>query len=252
MKNVNSRAGLRMAAASALTAGALFLAPGAASGAEFSVTPIRVDLRPGVMSETVTVTNHANARLRVKVRLLEWTQDATGADVYKDSSDLVYFPRQMDLEPESKRLVRVGLKVPGGLAERTYRLFIEEEPDLASEANRAQVAFHFKFGVPVFIPPAVPKVEAEVAEPVLQKGRISVAVKNNGNQHFRLARISLSDGAGWAHDIAGWYSLAGSQRTYAADMPREVCRKARVVTMTLEGEGLRFERSLHVDPANCG
>jgi len=255
MKTVHPGTGSRAGLASLFAAAAIpfsFLFPAPVQAVEFSVTPIRIDLRPGVMSETITVANHSTSRLRVKIRLFEWSQDANGADVYKESSDLIYFPRQLDMEGDAKRLVRVGAKTPAGAAERAYRLFVEEEPAVSSDPNRAQVAFYFKFGVPIFLPPAAPRVEADVGSPVLDKGRVSVTVRNAGNQHFRLARVALSDGSTWAHEIAGWYSLPGTQRTYTADVPKEVCRKARTLNMTLEGDGLRFERSLHVDPALCG
>jgi fimbrial chaperone protein len=225
------------------------LAP--ALAAEFSVTPIRVELKPGVLSETITVTNNAKARLRVAVKLQEWTQDESGADVYKDSSDLVYFPRQLELEGDAKRLVRVGVKSPAGVVERTYRLFIEEEPEPAGPQGRAQVSFYFRFGVPIFLPPAVPKVQPEVAQPTLKAGKVSVVVKNAGNQHFRLNKLSLSDGGSFSTEIAGWYSLAGSTRTYTLDVPRDACRQARSLNLLLEGEGLRIDRKLDVDPANC-
>jgi fimbrial chaperone protein len=219
--------------------------------AEFSVTPIRAELKPGAMSETITVTNHANARLRVNVKLMEWTQDATGADVYRESGDLVYFPRQMDVEADAKRLVRVGAKNPGALTERAYRLFIEEEPEAAAAGARGQVAFYFRFGVPVFVPPAAPKPVPEVAQPTLAKGKLAVVVKNSGNAHFRLAKVAITDGAGWSQEIAGWYSLAGTERTYSADIPREVCRKGGTLSVSLEGEGIQIDRKLNVDPASC-
>lgn len=234
-----------------LAAAAGLLAPAAARAAEFSVTPIRVELKAGVLSETITVINHAKAKLRVSVKLQEWTQDAAGNDVYKDSSDLVYFPRQLEVEPDSKRLVRVGIKAPAGVAERAYRLFIEEEPEAAAGAQRAQVAFFFRFGVPIFLPPAVPRAQPEVTEPVLQAGKVRVQVKNTGNQHFRLHKLALGDGATFSTDLAGWYSLAGSERTYTLDVPGEVCRKARTLTLSLEGDGIRIERKIDVDPANC-
>jgi fimbrial chaperone protein len=230
---------------------AALLAALPARAAEFSVTPIRVDLKPGAMSETITVTHHGSARLRLAVKLQEWTQDATGADVYKDSADLIYFPRQLEMEPDSKRLVRVGLKTPAGVVEKSYRLFIEEEPGPATEAGRAQVAFYFRFGVPVFLPPAVAHAEPEVAEPTLRGGKVSVVVRNTGNTHFRLTKVSLADGAGFTKEAAGWYSLAGTQRTYTLDVPREVCIKAKTLDLSLEGEGIRVDRKLNVDPANC-
>lgn len=229
----------------------LLLAAGLAPAGEFSVTPIRVELKPGAMTETIAITNHAPQKLRVSVKLLEWTQDAAGRDVYKDSSDLVYFPRQLEIEPEGKRLVRVGLKSPAGVAERTYRLFIEEEPEPAADPARSQVSFYFRFGVPVFLAPAVPKPQPEADSPTLGQGKLSVVVRNPGNQHFRLVKVVFSDGAGYSKEVGGWYSLAGSQRTYSAAIPVEVCRQARTLRVTLEGEGFRLERSLDVDPANC-
>lgn len=222
-----------------------------AAASEFSVTPIRAELKPGAMSETITVTNDSAARLRVTVKLVEWTQDAAGKDVYQDSADLVYFPRQLELEPGAKRLVRVGAKAPAAAAERTYRLFIEEVPEPSSAASPAAVTFYFRFGVPVFLPPAVPKPQPEVMEPTLQKGKLSLVVKNTGNQNFRLNKLTVTDGAGYSQEIAGWYSLAGTSRAYTADIPPETCRKATALAVQVEGDGISFDRKLNVDPANC-
>jgi len=222
-----------------------------ASASEFSVTPIRAELKPGALSETITVTNHASARLRVAVKLVEWTQDATGKDIYRDSNDLVYFPRQLELPPDSKRLVRVGLKVPAGVVERTYRLFIEEQPEPVAASGQSQVAFYFRFGVPIFVAPAVPKAQPEVLEPTLTKGKLALVVRNRGNHHFRLTKVTVSDGGDYVKELQGWYSLAGSERTYADDVPPVVCQQAKTLSMALEGEGIRIERQLHVDPASC-
>lgn len=223
--------------------------PGRAT--EFSVTPIRVELKPGAMSETITVINHEQTRLRVSVKLMEWTQDATGQDVYSESNDLIYFPRQLDLAPDSKRLIRVGVKVPAGTAERTYRLFVEEEPDPTTTGARAQVAFHFRFGVPIFMTPAVGKPVPEVLPPTMEKGKLTLVVKNSGNQHFRLNKLSVTDGASFVQELPGWYSLAGTARSYVASVPREVCVRTPVLSVLLEGEGIALERKLTVNPAHC-
>jgi len=251
-QGINIMSMRRPAQALTLAAAALAAALSPAAATEFSVSPIRVELRPGAMSETISVTNHADAKLRLSVKLVEWTQDAAGNDVYKDSSDLVYFPRQMDMEPNAKRLIRLGAKRPAGAVERTYRLWVEEEPEAAGSTGRAQVAFYFKFGVPVFLPPPGAKAQPEVMEPTLARGKLALVVKNTGNRHFRLTRLTISDEAGFQKEVGGWYSLAGTERTYTADIPREVCRKAKAFSVLVEGEeGLRFDRKLHVDPAGC-
>src|SRR4051812_10354068 len=113
MRLLRHRRTLSLGLAAALLAGPVL-------AGEFSVTPIRVDLKAGALNESITVTNHAKDKLRLAVHLMEWSQDADGKDVYKDSSDLVYFPRQLEIEGEGKRLVRVGAKTPGGPLEHTY------------------------------------------------------------------------------------------------------------------------------------
>jgi fimbrial chaperone protein len=199
----------------------------------------------------VTVVNEAKEKLRIAVKLVVWTQEEDGRDVYKDSNELIYFPRQMDVEPEGWRLVRVGARTPAGVTERAYRLFLEEEPPASSAPGNSQIAFLFRFGVPVFLPPAVPKPAPEVMQPTLDKGKLSLVVKNTGNQHFRLNRLVISDGATYSQEITGWYSLAGSARTYTADVPQAVCRQARKLNILIEGEGIRLDRQLDVDPARC-
>lgn len=240
----------RFTARGALAAAALAL-PLPALCASFSVSPIRADLKPGVMSETITVTNESPTRLRVAVKLVAWTQDAAGKDVYTESGDLVYFPRQLELEPGGKRLVRVGAKTPGQGAERAYRLFIEEVP-VPTPGAPAAVSFYFRFGVPVFVTPAGVAAKPEIPQPQLAAGKLSVAVSNPGNQHFRAIRVNFSDGAGWSRDVGGWYTLPGSSRDYQVEVPPEVCRKAKTFSVTVEADdNAKFERTLNVDPARC-
>jgi fimbrial chaperone protein len=213
---------------------------------------VRAELRAGALSETITVANRGSATIRVGVKVMEWTQDAAGQDVYTDSTELVYFPRQMELEPNAKRLVRVGARAPAGATERTFRMFIEELPEAVAEPARAQVGVYFRFGVPIFVAPATPRAQAEIGEPTLAGGRLSLLVRNAGNQHFRIDKVTVDDGAGFSREIGGWYTLAGSQRTYRLELPREVCRKARALSLAVVGEaGLRADRKLDVDPARC-
>jgi len=241
-------------ARAALLAGvaALFAGSHAVAGG-FAVSPIRAELKPGSMSETVTITNHADKALRVGVRLMAWTQDQAGSDVLQESGDLVYFPRQLDVEPGGKRLVRVGAKNPAAATERAYRLFIEETPAPLSDDQRgAQVAVYFKFGVPIFLPPAVPKLQADFAEPTLDKGQLALEVRNTGNVHFRLTTVKLEDGAGFSTNVGGWYMLPGTTRKYVAAIPAEVCRKASRLLLTADGDGVHYTRDIPITPANCG
>ncbi len=223
----------------------------AAHAGEFSVSPIRAELKPGALSETITVTNHAQQRLRVSIKLMAWSQDEQGKDIYTESADLVYFPRQMDIEADAKKVVRVGLKSPLGEVERTYRLFIEEIRDQFASSDQPAVNFNFRFGVPIFVPPSTPRTAFEVMDLVLQQGKLVIPVSNTGNQHVRPAKVTVGNGDGYSQDLTGWYSLANTRREYRVDIPQEVCRKSRTLLVVVEGPDLRLDRQLHVDPASC-
>lgn len=223
-----------------------------AEAAEVFVSPVRAELRAPSLSETISVSNLGHSPMRVAVKLMEWSQDADGKDVYKETADVVYFPRQMEIAPQGKRQVRVGATAPGGGTERTYRLFIEEQPDPAAAPAPAQVMVYFRMGVPVFVPPEQGRPQAEFSEPTLERGKVSLHVKNAGNRHLRLLRLKLEDGAGFSREAPGWYTLAGAQKTYSLDVPRDVCRRARTLSIVIEGEGIRADRKLDVDPARCG
>ena len=229
---------------------ALVLAVAPLHAADVSVAPLRADLRAGALNETFAVSNRSAEPLRVAVKLMEWTQDAEGKDVYRDTSDLVYFPRQATIDPEGKGLVRVGARSPAGPTERTYRLFIEEQVQPTSEA-RAQVQVAFRFSVPIFLAPTTPHTDLDVQDPKLERGKVLVAVHNAGNVHARLLRIVVDNGSGFRREVPGWYALAGAQRTYAIEIPPDVCRKSGTLSVAVEGEGVRADRQLHVDPARC-
>jgi fimbrial chaperone protein len=222
-----------------------------ARGAEVFVSPVRAELKGATLSETITVTNRGGAPMRVGVKVMEWTQDAQGNDVYKDTADLVYFPRQVDLAPDSKRPVRVGATIAPGGSERTWRMFIEEQPLAAPDPGNAQIAVYLRVGVPVFLPPTQPRAEHELGEPTLEHGKVLLRVRNTGNQHLRLLRLKVDDGAGFAREIAGWYTLAGAQRTYSVEVPADVCRKAKTLHLAIEGEGIQADRKLNVDATRC-
>src|SRR5438309_7070207 len=135
------------------TAVAFWLASVACGAAEFSVTPIRLDMEPGMRSAAVTVVNDDEQPLRLQLKLMVWTQDAAGVDVYTESEELVYFPKLMSVQPRDRRLVRIGLKTPAGASERTYRLFLDELPDSA-QPSASGLSFTVRFALPIFLPAA--------------------------------------------------------------------------------------------------
>ncbi len=231
---------------------ALLLAAAGAHAAEFSVSPIRLELERGARSAAVTVTNDDARPLRMQLRLMEWTQDASGADVYRDSDELIYFPRMMSVQPGEKRLVRVGLKSsPAGAVERSYRLYLDELPDGALPVAASGLNFTIRFALPIFVPAAQAQPGGAIDAVTLRRGKLRVAVRNTGNQHFRIGAIAVRSPGGFSADAAGWYLLPGAVRVHTIEIPTEACRGLRRLEVTVKADQLSLEGGLDVEPWMC-
>lgn len=239
-----------------LALSALFLAslfPSLAAAGNFGVTPIRLDLGRDARTGAVTVTNDSpDASLDIQVRVFEWTQDAEGKDQYEESQDLTYFPRILTLPPKEKHLVRAGIRVPPKDRERAYRLFIEEIPDLRkAEGEGSQVAIAVRFGVPVFVKPLTEEVRGEIESLRVAAGKVEVRVRNSGNVHFAIDSVRLKSGEGYEQSLPGWYLLPGAARTYAAQIPPDVCMTLGRLDIVVKTDRMELTRSVEIDKAQC-
>lgn len=226
-------------------------APLAGTAAEFSISPMRLDFARGARSAAVTVSNDDVRPLRMQLRLMRWTQDADGADVYQESDELIYFPRMMSVPPGEKRLVRVGLKTPAGAAEQSYRLYLDELPD-AMRPAASGLNFTIRFALPIFQQAAVPaKPSGAIEALALHDGKLRVTVRNDGSRHFRITAISVRSPAGFATEASGWYLLPGARRVHTIEIPAEACRRLQRLDVVVKSEELSLEGGLDVAPGMC-
>ena len=242
---------LRIIAACALC----LLMPVASIAGLFSISPIRLDLDRQNKTDSITVSNDEPERkIEMQAKLMEWTQDATGNDVYVESSDLVFFPRIFAVDKQDQRIVRVGLKVPSGAAEKSYRLFIEELPPPPDPATKgAQILFVLRFGVPIFVRPD--KEQFAGAIEGLQAGptAATVVVKNTGNQNFQVQSLSVKSSAGYEKEIVGGYVLAGATKHIVAPIPADICRKLGKLQIVMKTDRIgTIERTFDWDASRCG
>lgn len=250
-KNVLRISCLALLAASCLA----LLVPRAALAGNWRVTPIKLFFNAQNRSEVITVTNDGDQALTLEVSAARWTQDETGQDVYQPASDLVFFPRQLSVEPHSERVIRAGIKVPAAGQEKTYRLFIREIPDQrAKSANTVAIAI--QFGVPVFVAPLHEEVKGAVAEATLKDGRVDFTVQNLGNSHFRINTVTLqalspSGEVLFAKELEGWYLLAGRDRTFSATLPAQPCLNARTLNIQVNADRIKLDGKIDVDKAMC-
>jgi fimbrial chaperone protein len=224
-----------------------------ALGAAWGVGPLRVDLDRGVRSGIVNISNDDTTRLNFEIRLMRWSQAEDGTDRYEPSDELVYFPRVASVEPNEKRVVRVGLKGEASAAtERTYRLFIEEMPDpLAPKQPGVGVAVKARFAIPVFVaaPQAQPKVE--LAGVTVERGEVRARLRNSGSQHLKIESVALHSGGVVVKEGNPWYVLPGATRSFNIPVTIEECTRNPRVTVLLKAESQEFRQDVALDPARC-
>ncbi len=147
---------------------------------DFSVSPIRIFLDKDRKAEVVTVRNNGTVPLQFEIRPKGWTQDVSGEDIYSDTEEVLVFPRLMTLKGGEARDIRIGMKIPPGATEKTYRVYITELPQTnkSDDANRgaANVGFLINFGAPVFFAPIDPAPALGIARLDLADGRVNATV----------------------------------------------------------------------------
>ncbi len=236
----------------------LLVFPSMGYSGQWRVAPARVFLDRDAKSTVLTVVNEGDDAILLQGKAMEWSQDSDGKDVYKETKDLIFFPRILTIEKGKQKIIRAGIKTPATSTEKTYRLFIEEIPQpKKNTSDSTQLTVTVRFGVPVFVKPLKVEQAGEVASASLVKGDLRAVIKNTGNNHFRISEISIkgTDASGketFATKLNGWYLLAGASRVYSTHIPVEKCSKTAQFSITVSTDrDLTMSRLVNVDTSQC-
>lgn len=241
--------------ATALLGCALFAPP---AGAEFVVSPVRLDLGPTSRSGAIRVRNDGKDKIGFQLEAMEWRQGADGKDQYLPTQELVFFPKIMSVEPGDEGVIRVGAKTPLVQTEKTYRLFIQELPATAKQAENptTRVNFLIRFGAPVFVGPVQPQDSLKLEHLTMAKGAVSLSARNAGNRHQIIQGIDLkgTDAAGkelYALTLTDRYLLAGTLKAFSAEIPAARCALLTTLSVEVKTDKLSTVRKLDVTPGMC-
>ena len=145
------------------------------------------------------------------------------------SADVTFFPKLVELPAGASRNVRIGINAATARdVEQSFRLFVEELPDQSAPAANA-VALRTKIGIPVFVRPAKPTRTAVIDGVSVENGKVLTRVRNTGNLHISVDRLSVSGtGRSAAPTFTkygpGWYVLPGATRIFEVPMTAAECR----------------------------
>ena len=169
------------------------LAVAQAHAANFTVSPVRVELSAQRPVAALTIRNEmADESVVVQLRTVAWTQQ-DGREVHADTTDLLATPPIFTLAPGASQILRVGLRRPvEGSQEIAYRLFVREVPP-EPKPGFTGLMTALEMSIPLFAKPRTPVAPAlEWRLKAGSDGNYSLVVRNDGNAHAQVANLALS------------------------------------------------------------
>ena len=228
--------------------------------ADFSVSPMSIELEGGARSGQIQVRNLDQQAIRFQVNGSDWSQDENGNNVYAESKTLIWFPRALELAPGESRIIRVGVRATPALQEQAYIIALQEVPVGQVQAQNprgAQVRLLLSVSVPVFVPPARPLPGGTVESVDLRDGKLEFVVANKGNLHFSFTDAKIvglnADGTEkFTETVRGRTLLAAARQRVQVQIPTEKCLAVKNIAIILSmPDQSEIKHRMDVSRANC-
>src|SRR6185369_236359 len=177
-----------------------------------NLSPVQVWLSQDASKSLLTLRNEGPEDARYQVSVVAWDEDANTGMKLVPTEDIVAFPLLLALKVGETRSLRIGAVVPFGPVEKTYRVFLEEQPAPEKPQARSTVRVLTRVGIPVFLAPVKALEDVRVSPVSLAKAGASVDVQNTGNVHLRVDSVRVEGfGQGgvkmFEKQAQGWYVL---------------------------------------------
>lgn len=198
--------------ATALFAASIAFAASPAVAGTLQVEPVLVDVTAPGAASTVTLRNEGTAAIDAQIRVFKWAI-VNGKEQLTPTSDVVASPPSVTLTPKGQyvaRIVRVSKQPVAG--EESYRLMVDQLPDLSQQRNGA-VNLMVRYSIPVFFGAPNKKMPTVAWSVATQGDKVTLTAHNSGDRRLRISALSLHDGNGkslsFGNGLAG-YALGQS------------------------------------------
>jgi fimbrial chaperone protein len=166
-----------------------------ALAATFSVTPVRIYMRPQDRAVAVTITNESDTPVLLQADVYSWSQKADGTDETTLTEDLLLSPPIIKLAAKGRQVVRLArLKPADASRQLTYRMILREVPEAAAPKDKLQVAIALALSMPVFITPAPAKRHVACEASRGERETLNVSCANKGSAYAQVREILVKQG----------------------------------------------------------
>lgn len=128
----------------------VFIAPATTlgGGPSIGVMPVTVQLAPGQMATTLTVSNQGDRETAFQVRAYAWTQTG-GSDQLTPTTELLASPPLGTIPAGGKQIMRLMLRRPAQGHEASYRILLDQIPPPAEPGTiNLACAYPSRFSLP--------------------------------------------------------------------------------------------------------
>jgi len=183
---------------------AAFTASVPAIAGSLQVSPLVIEMGPGISTSSENLENKGTTVISAQVRVFKWTQ-VDGKENMVPTTDVVASPPAFKIQPGAKATVRVvRLSKEPIKGEESYRLIIDDIPPPPDKPGDS-VTFAVRHAIPVFF--QAPGIKTQLNWSAAMKGgELELTALNGGDLHARLAQLTLSANG---KQVAALNGLAG-------------------------------------------
>jgi len=213
-----------------------------ASAATFSVSPTRVELDARHRAAILTFSNSGDEPLRMQVRTMRWSVAADGQWQLIPSDDLIATPELLEIAPGHSVQLRIGSLLDAGASEASYRLLIDELPNLSDNksVHSPEIKVLTQVSLPVFVEPAQVTRSPVLSAATIEHGVMVVGISDKGTQRLdpQSVKVTVTDRMGHVlgqHDQIANYVLPGSTWFLRMKWPANICSRIASVSVSWPG-----------------
>jgi fimbrial chaperone protein len=218
------------------------VAASACGAASLQVAPVTIDLTAPAQAATVHLQNGGQRPVNVQVRVFKWTQSG-GQDRYEPTTEVVASPPAATLPAGTTYTIRVArVAPPVAQGEQSYRLLIDELPEVNVRRPAGSVNLTIRYSLPVFFADRAAGAALKW-EVVRQGGRLIARATNTGNRHAKIADLTIAGPGGKVGFGGGLngYVLPGSTKEWST--AARAIRPGNRVTITAKGNDYAVDQT---------
>ncbi len=182
--------------------------PSTAMAGNFSVSPVRIFMKPNERATAVTIVNHGEGDLMLETEITLWKQKPDGSFDQQLTDDVIVSPPQMRIASKARQVIRVARIVPATSGvQMTYRLLVREVLISGPLKPGFNVNLALAFSLPIFITPAgfshnvsCKLIAAPVSMTATPAAPLSVSA-NGSSVELQPAFLARCDNSGSAHAL---------------------------------------------------